>query len=95
MNKRGLLDDNDLKRIRKLLIDHYASKPPCCWGVVIKFSKDFGKTPLSALEFYHDEPVNIRPIVRLLRKNGTPVLNIKHKDERTHIITLLNHSTEN
>jgi len=95
MNTKGVIDENDLKRIRKLLIDHYASKPPCFWNVVIKFSNDFGKTPLNGLYFYHDEPVNIRPVVRLLRKNGNPVLNVKQCDERTHIITLLNHTTEN
>jgi len=95
MNKHGENISFKINEISDLLIEHYASKLPCNWGVIIKFSKDFGKTPLSGVYFYHDKPVNIQPVVQLLRKNGIPILNIQCNDERTHIITLLNHSTEN
>jgi hypothetical protein len=84
-----------INEISDLLIEHYASKSPCNWGVIIKFSKDFGKCPLNGIQFYHDKPTNIKPVVKLLRKNGFPVLNVQNIDLNTHIITLFSHSNEN
>ena len=84
-----------VKQISDILIEYYASKPPCNWGVIIKFSKDFGKCPLNGIQLYHDRPTNIRKVVRLLRKNKIPVLCVQNTDLKTHVITLNNHSTEN
>lgn len=84
-----------LKAISNVLIDHYASKSPCNWGVIIKFSKDFGKCPLNGIQLIHDRPANIKPVVRLLRRHGFPILSVQNTDLNTHVITLMNHSTEN
>jgi hypothetical protein len=84
-----------INEISDLLIEHYASKSPCNWGVIIKFSKDFGKCPLNAIQFYHDKCTSIKPIIRLLRTHHVYILNIKRNDEFTHTITIMNHTTEN
>jgi hypothetical protein len=84
-----------IKPISDLLIDHYASKSPCNWGVIIKFSTDFGLSPLNGIQFIHDRPTNIRPVVKLLRKHGFPILCIQYPDIYTHVITIQSHSTEN
>lgn len=81
--------------LRQLLIDYYISKPQCHWSIIIKLSDDFGKCPLNAIRIFHDEPTNIKPLVKFLRKNGIPVLHVHQDDISTHTITLMSHSNEN
>jgi hypothetical protein len=95
MNIKRQTESLKVKQISDILIEHYASKSPCNWGVIIKFSKDFGKCPLNGIQFIHDRPANIKPVVRLLRENKIPVLCVQNTDLKTHVITLNNHSTEN
>jgi hypothetical protein len=84
-----------IKMISDVLVDHYASKAPCNWGVIIKFSKDFGRSPLSGIQLIHDRPTDIQPVIKLLRKHRIPILNVQYINLYTHVITLINHSTEN
>jgi len=95
MNIQQQMQTLKVNEISEILIEHYASKSPCNWGVIIKFSKDFGKCPLNGIQFFHDKPTNIKPVVRLLRRHGFPILSVQNTDLNIHVITLLNHSTEN
>lgn len=95
MNTKGENKRLTVNFLSELLVSHYASKHPCNWGVIIKFSRDFESSPLRGIQFYHDEPTDILPVVRLLRRKKIPILCIQRLDEYTHTITIMNHSTEN
>ena len=90
--KNGVMDVNE---IRDVIIEHYASKPPCHWGVIIRFSSDFNYSPLNAIKFYHDKTTDINQMKRLLRRHGISILHVLTHNENEHTITIMNHTTEN
>ena len=84
-----------IESLRQLLVDHYINQSFCNWNEIIKINHNFGKSPLNGIRVYQDKPKSIKPLLKLLRKNGIPVLHINRDDHLTYTITLMSHSNEN